>query len=137
MKNPSLCKKNSLILLGFLTILLHYPLTPAPTGTDNFYYISMAQAILSNGEIFCAKNLLSFYGLFPGTTPIGATMIATTICTVTGLTIHQYVFLHGLILSLISTFGFFMLTGEITDNYRSRWFSTLCFSLAPRFITFW
>ena len=136
MKNPSLCKKNSLILLGFLTILLHYPSTPGPTGTDNFYYITLAQAILSNGEIIWAKSLLSFYGLFPGTTPIGATMIATTICTVTGLTIHQYVFLHGFILSLISTFGFFMLTGEITDNYRSRWFSTLCFSLAPRFITF-
>ena len=102
MKNPSLSKKSSLILLGLLTTVIRYPLTPAPTGTDNFYYISMAQAILSNGEIFWAKNLLSFYGLFPGTTPIGATMIATTICTVTGLSIHQYVFLHGLLFSLIS-----------------------------------
>ena len=29
-----------------------------------------------------------------------------------------------------------MLTGELTDNFRSRWFATLCFSFAPRFLTF-
>ena len=77
MKRPSLSKKNSLIFLGLLTILLRYPTTPAPTGTDNFYYISMAQTILTDGEIFWAENLLSLYGLFPGTTPLGATILAT------------------------------------------------------------
>ena len=136
MKNPSLSKKSSLILLGLLTTVIRYPLTPAPTGTDNFYYISMAQTILIDGQISWAKNILSLYGLFPGTTPLGATMMATTICTITGLSIIQYTFIHGFLLSLISSYGFFMLTGEFTKNHRSRWFATLCFTLAPRFLTF-
>ena len=136
MKSLSLTKKSSLVLLSLLTLLLRYPITPSPTGTDNFYYISMAQAILSNGQIFWAENILSFYGLFPGTTPLGASILATTICSVTGLSIYQYTLVHSITLSLISTFGFFMLTGEFTENYRSRWFAALCFSFAPRFLTF-
>ena len=136
MKNPSLSKKVSLILLGLLTILLRYPATPAPTGTDNFYYISMAQTILIDGEISLAKNILSLYGLFPGTDPLGATITVTTICSITGLSVIEYTFVHGFLLSLISSYGFFMLTGEFTENYRSRWFATLCFTLAPRFLTF-
>ena len=136
MKRPSLSKKSSLIFLGLLTILLRYPTTPAPTGTDNFYYISMAQTILEDGEIFWAENLLSLYGLFPGTTPLGATILATTLCSVTGLSIFQYIFFNGFLLSLLSTYGFFMLTGEFTNNHRSRLFATICFSLAPRFLTF-
>ncbi|RZD34434.1 MAG: hypothetical protein CXT75_09715, partial [Methanobacteriota archaeon] len=136
MKSLSLTKKSSLVLLALLTLLLRYPITPSPTGTDSFYYISMAQAILSNGQIFWAENILSFYGLFPGTTPLGAPILATTICSVTGLSIYQYIFVHSITLSLISTFGFFMLTGEFTENYRSRWFAALCFSFAPRFLTF-
>ena len=136
MKNPSLSKKVSLILLGLLTILIRYPTTPAPTGTDNFFYISMAQTILTDGEIFWAKNVLSLYGLFPGTTPLGATLMVTSICSITGLSVIEYTFIHGILLSLISSYGFFMLTGEFTENHRSRWFATLCFTLAPRFLTF-
>ena len=136
MKDPSSSKKSSLILLGFLTLLIRYPITPAPTGTDNFYYMSMINAIISNGEIFWAENILSLYGLFPGTSPLGASILATAICTITGLSLYQYIIIHSLSLSLISTFGFFMLTGEFTENHRSRWFAALCFSFAPRFLTF-
>ena len=135
MKYPSSSKKSSLILLGFLTLLLRYPITPAPTGTDNFYYISVVDSIISNGEIFWAEHILSLYGLFPGTSPLGAPILATTICTITGLSIHQYLIVHSLSLSLISTFGFFMLTGEFTENHRSRWFASLCFSFAARVLT--
>ena len=136
MKSPTLSSKSSLFLLGFLTILLRYPITPTPTGTDSFYYISMAKSILLNGQIAWAENISSFYGLFPGTTPLGSTLLASTITSVTGLSIYEYILIHTISLSLISTFGFFMLTGELTENFRSRWFATLCFSFAPRFLTY-
>jgi len=136
MKSLNLSKKISLTLLFFMTILVRYPSTPSPTGTDNFYYISMAKVILYNGQIFWADNILTLYGLFPGTSPLGTTLFASVVCSITGFSIYQYIFFHGFIFSLISTYGFFMLTGEFTDNYRSRWFATLCFSLAPRFLTF-
>ena len=136
MKSPTLSSKSSLFLLGFLTILLRYPITPAPTGTDNFYYITMVKSILFNGQIEWSDNLASLYGLFPGTTPLGSTLLASTISSVTGLSIFEYILIHTISLSLISTFGFFMLTGELSENFRSRWFTTLCFSLAPRFLTF-
>tara|TARA_B100001146_G_scaffold224724_1_gene243768 strand:- start:1453 stop:3015 length:1563 start_codon:yes stop_codon:yes gene_type:complete len=125
-----------MILLGLFTLLLRYPITPSPTGDDNFYYISMATSIISHGQIFWAEVPLSLYGLFPGTSPLGATLLASAVTTATGLSIYDYILLHGISLSLISTFGFFMLSGELTDNYRSRWFAALCFSLAPRFLTF-
>lgn len=136
MKSPTLSSKSSLFLLGFLTILLRYPITPTPTGTDNFYYISMAKSIILSGQIAWAENILSLYGLFPGTTPLGPTLLGSTITSVTGLSIYEYILIHTVSFSLISTFGFFMLTGELTNNFRSRWFATLCFSFAPRFLTF-
>ena len=136
MKSPTPSKKNGLILLGLLTLLLRYPITPSATGTDNFYYISVAKAIMSHGQIFWAENVLSLYGLFPGTSPIGAPLLASSFTSLTGITIHDYVLIHSLFLSLVSTFGFFMLSGELSDNYRSRWFASLCFSFAPSFLTF-
>ena len=76
------------------------------------------------------------YGLFPGTTPLGSLILATVITEVTGLSVHDYHLLHSMFFSLIFTFGIFILAGEFTRNYRSRWFSALAFSLAPRFLTF-
>ena len=136
MKSPTLSSKSGLFLLGFLTVLLRYPITPNPVGTDNFYYISMAKAVLFNGQITWAENLTSFYGLFPGTTPLGSTILVSAITLLTGVSIFEYILIHAIFLSLISVFGFFMLTGELTSNFRSRWFATLCFSFAPRFLTF-
>ncbi|SVD82497.1 uncharacterized protein METZ01_LOCUS435351, partial [marine metagenome] len=59
MKSPSSAKQSSLILLGLFTLLLRYPMTPSPTGDDNFYYISMATSIITHGQIFWAEALLS------------------------------------------------------------------------------
>ena len=136
MKDSKLSKKTSLILLGLLTLVFRFPITESPTGADNFYYISAVKSILNQGEIFWAENLLSFYGLFPGTTPLGSLILGTTVIEITGLPVHNYHLIHSISLSLISTFGFFLLSGEFTTNYKSRWFSSLAFSLAPRFLTF-
>ena len=136
MKDGKLSKKMGLILLGLLTLLFRFPITESPTGSDNFYYISAIKSILNHGEIFWAENLLSFYGLFPGTTPLGSLILGTTVIEITGLPVHNYHLIHSISLSLISTFGFFLLSGEFTTNYKSRWFSSLAFSIAPRFLTF-
>ena len=136
MKDGKLSKKMGLILLGLLTLIFRFPITESPTGSDNFYYISVIKSILNHGEIFWAENLLSFYGLFPGTTPLGSLILGTSIIEITGLPVHNYHLIHSMSLSIISAFGFFLLSGEFTTNYRSRWFSSLAFSLAPRFLTF-
>ena len=128
--------QTGLILLGLLVTFFRYPITESPTGTDNFYYISAVKAILDSGEIFWAENLLSIYGLFPGTTPLGSLILASVITEVSGLSVHDYHLVHSIFFSLIFTFGIFILAGEFTTNYRSRWFSALAFSLAPRFLTF-
>ena len=136
MKDGKLSKKMGLILLGLLTLLFRFPITESPTGSDNFYYISAVKSILDHGEKFWAENLLSFYGLFPGTTPLGSLILGTAIIEITDLPVHNYHLIHSISLSIISTFGFFLLSGEFTTNYKSRWFSSLAFSLAPRFLTF-
>lgn len=134
MKGSRLSQKTGLILLGFLALSFRFPITESPTGSDEFYYISTIKSILSHGDIFWAENLLSFYGLFPGTTPLGSLILGTSITEVTGLPVHDYHLIHSVSLSLLSTFGFFLLTGEFTQNYQSRWFSSLAFLLAPRFL---
>ena len=134
MKGSRLSQKTGLILLGFLALSFRFPITESPTGSDEFYYISAVKSILNHGEIFWAENLLSFYGLFPGTTPLGGLILGTAITEVTGLSVHNYHLIHSISFSLLSTFGFFLLTGEFTQNYQSRWFSSLAFLLAPRFL---
>ena len=134
MKGSRLSQKTGLILLGFLALSFSFPVTESPTGSDEFYYISAVKSILNHGEIFWAENLLSLYGLFPGTSPLGGLILGTTITEVTGLSVHNYHLIHSISLSLLSTFGFFLLTGEFTQNYQSRWFSSLAFLLAPRFL---
>tara|TARA_B100001250_G_scaffold400768_1_gene411734 strand:- start:4144 stop:5730 length:1587 start_codon:yes stop_codon:yes gene_type:complete len=136
MKGSKLSQSSGLILLGFLVLSFRFPITESPTGSDNFYYITAVKSILENGEIFWAENVLSFYGLFPGTTPLGSLILGAAITEVTGLSVHNYHLIHSISLSLLSTFGFFLLSGEFTVNYKSRWFSSLAFSIAPRFLTF-
>ncbi|MDG1545284.1 MAG: hypothetical protein P8R32_03425 [Candidatus Poseidoniia archaeon] len=136
MVGSKLSEKTGLILLGLLVLIFRFPITESPTGSDNFYYVSAIKSILNSGSIFWAENVLSFYGLFPGTTPLGGLILATAITEITGLSIHNYHLIHSVSLSLLSTCGFFLLSGEFTTNYKSRWFSSLAFSLAPRFLTF-
>ena len=56
MKSPSCSHKNGLILLGLLAILFHYPITSSPTGDDSFYYVTIVEAIISEGQIFWATK---------------------------------------------------------------------------------
>ena len=64
----------------------------------------MAKSIISHGQVFWAEEPLSLYGLFPGTSPLGATLLASAVTTTTGLSIYDYVLINGMFLSLISTF---------------------------------
>jgi len=139
MKDTKLSQKTGLILLGLLVLYFRFPITESPTGSDNFYYVTAIKSILNHGEIIWAENLSSFYGLFPGTSPLGSLILGTAITEVTGLSVHNYHLIHSISLSLISTFGFFLLSGEFTSNYKSRWFSSFAFLLAPRFtaISLW
>ena len=134
MKGAKLSQKTGLILLGFLALFFRYPITESPTGSDEFYYISVVKSILIHGQIFWAENFLSLYGLFPGTSPLGSLILGTIITQVTGLSVHNYHLIHSILFSLLSTFGFFLLSGEFTSNYKSRWFSSLAFLVAPRFL---
>ena len=133
MKSPCLSHKSSLVLLGFLTLLFHYPITQSPIGSDNFFYITIIETIVSEGQIFWSINLMSLYGLFPGTSPLGVLILGSVIMEITGLTVHNYHLIHSILFSLVGVSGFFILSGELTNSYRSRWFASLCFSLAPRF----
>ena len=136
MNSCKLSEKTGLVLLGFITLAFRYPITETPTGSDNFFYISVVQAILTHGQILWAENILSIYGLFPGTTPLGSLILASAITEITGLSVHNYHIIHSIFLSMLSVYGFFLLSGEYTSNYKSRWFSSLAFTLAPRFLTF-
>ena len=134
MKDVRLSKLMGLVLLGLLTLLFRFPVTDSPTDSDNFFYATTVKSVLSDGQIFWAEHIFSFYGLYPGTTPLGGTILATSIVQITGISIHHYQLFHSIFLSLISTFGFFLLSGELTSNYKSRWISSLAFLVVPKFV---
>ena len=110
MKGSSLSQRMGLISLGFLTALFRYPIVESPVGSDSFFNISSTKTILDTGQFFWAKNILSFYGLFPGSTPLGGLILSSTIIELTGLSVHSYQLIHIILMSFLFTFGFFMLS---------------------------
>ena len=106
MIDRKLSNQTGLILLGLISLIFRYPITESPTGSDNFYYVTVVKATLNYGELFWAENLLSLYGLFPGTTPLGSIILATVIIEVSDLSVHNYHLLHSIIFSSIFTFGY-------------------------------
>ena len=134
MKSLTSLQRSSLVLLGLLTIVFRYPITSSPIGSDNFFYVTEMNQMIKHGEIFWVTHFLTFYGLYPGTSPLGALIFGALISEVLGLSIYDYQLLHTFVFSLVGTFGFFILSGEFSKNFQSRWFASLCFSLAPRFL---
>ena len=69
MIDRKLSNQTGLILLGLITLTFRYPITESPTGSDNFYYVTVVKATLNYGELFWAENLLSLYGCLLYTSP--------------------------------------------------------------------
>ena len=134
MKSLTCLQRSSLVLLGLLTIIFRYPITSSPIGSDNFFYVSEMKQIVKHGEIFWITHFLTFYGLYPGTSPLGAQIFGALTSEIIGISVYDYQLLHTFIFSLVGTFGFFILSGEFSKNFQSRWFASLCFSIAPRFL---
>ena len=134
MKSLSPLQRSSLILLGLLTILFRYPITSSPIGADSFLYVSEMKQMIKHGEFFWITHFLTFYGLYPGTSPLGVMIFGASISEIIGISIYDYQLLHTFVFSLVGTFGFFILSGEFSKNFQSRWFASLCFSLSPRFL---
>ena len=134
MKSLSSLQRSSLILLGLLTILFRYPTTSSPIGSDGFFYLTQIDQIIGHGEIFWVTEFLAFYGLYPGTHPLGVLIFGALISQMTGISIPAYQLLHTFVFSLVGTFGFFVLSGEFSKNFQSRWFASFCFTLSPRFL---
>ena len=134
MKSLTCLQSSNLVLLGLLTIFFRYPITNSPIGSDGFFYTTELNQMIEYGEIFWATNFLAFYGLYPGTSPLGSLIFGASISQIVGISVHNYQLLHTFVFSLLGTFGFFILSGEFSKNFQSRWFASLCFSLAPRFL---
>ena len=134
MKSLSSLQRSSLILLGLLTILFRYPTTSSPIGADSFFYLTEIDQIAEYGAIFWVADFFAFYGLYPGTSPLGVQIFGASISQMTGLSIPDYQLLHTFIFSLVGAFGFFILSGEFSKSFQSRWFASLCFILSPRFL---
>ena len=134
MKSLTSLQRSSLVLLGLLTIVFRYPITNSPVGADSFGYIIQIDQITEHGQIFWATNFLVFYGLYPGTSPLGVQIFGALISDITGTSIYDYQLIHTFVFSLLGTLGFFVLSGEFSKNFFCRWFASLCFSLAPRYL---
>ncbi len=72
-------------LLVAVTLLLRWPLTPRPTGTDGFHYIALVQALREAGAMEWLLHPAAWFGLYPGTTPVGHLVLTAAFEEITGL----------------------------------------------------
>ncbi len=123
-------------LLVAVTLLLRWPLTPRPTGTDGFHYIALVQALREAGAMEWLLHPAAWFGLYPGTTPAGHLVLTAAFEEITGLGFEGSSLLLSLAISLLGVAGMWLLAGELGVSPPARLLVALSFAVAPRFITF-
>ncbi|HIN08426.1 MAG TPA: hypothetical protein EYM67_02195, partial [Candidatus Poseidoniales archaeon] len=58
-------------LLVAVTLLLRWPLTPRPTGSDSFEYFVQIASLRDAGAMEWLLHPAAYFGLYPGTSPAG------------------------------------------------------------------
>ena len=100
-------------LLVAVTLLLRWPLTPRPTGTDGFHYIALVQALREAGAMEWLLHPAAWFGLYPGTTPAGHLVLTAAFEEITGLSFEGSSLLLSLAISLLGVAGMWLLAGEL------------------------
>ena len=123
-------------LLVAVTLLLRWPLTPRPTGSDSFEYFVQVASLRDAGAMEWLLHPAAYFGLYPGTSPAGHLALTAAFEETTGLGFEGSALLLSLAISLLGVAGMWLLAGELGVSPAARWLATLSFAVAPRFITF-
>ncbi|HJP43465.1 MAG TPA: hypothetical protein QF608_00965, partial [Candidatus Poseidoniia archaeon] len=123
-------------LLVAVTLLLRWPLTPRPTGSDSFEYFVQVASLRDAGAMEWLLHPAAYFGLYPGTSPAGHLALTGAFEETTGLDFEGSALLLSLAISLLGVAGMWLLAGELGVSPAARWLAALSFAVAPRFITF-
>ena len=122
------------LLLVSISIIIRIPITPHEMGVDSFFFMSISASITQTGFIFDSLSLVTFFGLVEHSYPSGIFTISAAVCSVSGLSIQDYAYIHPILFSLFGLFSFWMLLGEFNISFYSRWLSSLSYTLVPVYI---
>ena len=123
-------------LLVAVTLLLRWPLTPRPTGSDSFEYFVHVASLRDAGAMEWLLHPAAYFSLYPGTSPAGLLALTAVFEETTGLGFEGSSLLLSLAISLLGVAGMWLLAGELGVSPAARWLAALSFAVAPRFITF-
>jgi len=123
-------------LLVAVTLLLRWPLTPRPTGSDSFEYFVQVASLRDAGAMEWLLHPAAYFGLYPGTSPSGHLVLTAAFEETTGLGFEGSALLLSLAISLLGVAGMWLLAGELGVSPAARWLAALSFAVAPRFFTF-
>ena len=118
------------------SISLRYPKSFLEKGSDSFGNHLISQAVIDNGNDQRVMNILSFFGLFPGSNNMGGSFLLSTFSIMTDMTIHQSIFILPILLSILGSFSMFLFTRETTLNVTICIFAVLLFSTSRYYLAF-
>jgi len=127
-------RTSMILLLASISVLIRIPITPHEMGVDSFIFMSISTSITQTGFIFDSLSLVTFFGLVEESYPSGIFTISATVCSVSGLSIQEYAYIHPILFSLFGLFSFWMLLGEFHISFHSRWLSSLSYTLVPAYL---
>ena len=123
-----------ILLLASISVLVRVPITPHEMGVDSFLFMTISKSITQTGFVFDSLSLVTFFGLVEQSYPSGIFTISAAVCSVSGLSIQTYAYIHPILFSLFGLFSFWMLLGEFHISFYSRWLASLSYTLVPAYI---
>ena len=132
--------KSRLLLCLFIfcySLILRYPTTPYPVGSDSYVYSALTSSMIENGNLRWFYTPISYFGLYPDSTPAGNMALYGSIAIITGLELNNVIFLLS---SFIGTFAFmnmYLFTRELKfGNALFPFLVAITFSTSKMFLDF-
>jgi len=130
---------NILIVLGFISMILRYPNINAEHSADGMGVHWVASMIHKNGYNPLIIDPLSYFGMYPFSSPFGIQTLLTAIHQTTGIEITIIVLLIGHVFGLYGVAMVFMLGKSFQTNNQFAITTVLLYSTSYYFLdyTFW
>lgn len=124
-----------LFLLILLNIIFRIPTMKNEPGSDTYVIHSLANSISINGY-FNTPNILSFFGMYPGSYPSAVPFFLSGFNLVTDMKMDQVILISSIVIGLIGLFTSLTLARRIKEDGLFSIFVAFGYSLSPVFLLF-
>jgi len=136
MANKKIYSLVLITLLVLLNIVFRVPTTPYELGRDSLLIHQLTNALSSEGTAGWILHPLSFFGLYPASTPSGVIFWLSGLSQISNIEISYMILFMAIVVGLVGLFTSMLMAKEIQNNIFFIFFVSLLFSLSPLFLRF-